>query len=63
MLIDRKSKVFYAMINSVELVGPKAYLKRKVDGQQVNIPVLICNSDGVTKEARFCLILVLGLSV
>jgi hypothetical protein len=52
MLIDRKSKVFYAMIINVELVAPKVYLKREADGQWVNIPIPDVVSDGVTKKAR-----------
>ena len=37
----RKTKVSSAMLVSWGLVGPKAYPKGKVDGQQVNIPVLL----------------------
>ncbi len=38
--VRRKSKVFYAILISVELAVPKARPKGVVDGQQVNIPVL-----------------------
>ena len=51
------------MLINVELVDPKEYLKRESDGQQVNIPVPIYNSDEVTEEARSCLLLVVGLSM
>ena len=39
--VHRKPKVSHSMLISVGLVGPKARLKSVVDGQQVNIPVLI----------------------
>ena len=37
----RKTKVSYATIIDVGLVGPKARLRSVVDGQQVNIPALV----------------------
>ena len=37
----RKPKVSHATIIGVGLVGPKMRLKGVVDGQQVNIPVLV----------------------
>ena len=39
----RKSKVSYATLIDVGLVGPKAYPKGEVDGQLVNIPAPLIN--------------------
>ena len=53
-LIRRKPKVSWGRLVRPGLVGPKARLKSVVDGQQVNIPVLlaIVISDGVTQKDR-----------
>ena len=51
-LVRRKPKVSWERVILPGLVGPKARPKGVVDGQQVNIPVLPCVSDGVTQYAR-----------
>ena len=50
-LIRRKPKVSWGRLVRPGLVGPKSRSKGVVDGQQVNIPVLlvIVISDGVTQ--------------
>ena len=50
--IHRKSKVSDGRLIRVGLVGPKPRPEGVGDGQQVNIPVPPCNSDGVTQEGR-----------
>ena len=49
----RKSKVSEARLIRFGLVGPKAYVKTKADGQLVDIPVphlIVRLTDGVTQE-------------